>query len=146
MDKTPKKQTFAGFVVFNVLCVCAATVYLLFLRLCMRLGISVCLLKKLFRIYCPGCGGTRAFFSLIHGDIIGSLLCNPIVLLLIIAFCFYEAVGLFGIFAKKALPNILIGIYRRIPFFLAVCTAVFFILRNIFLIFFGIDPLGDILR
>ncbi len=146
MDKTPKKQTFAGFVVFNVLCVCAATVYLLFLRLCMRLGISVCLLKKLFRIYCPGCGGTRAFFSLIHGDIIGSLLCNPIVLLLIIAFCFYEAVGLFGIFAKKALPNILIGINRRIPFFLAVCTAVFFILRNIFLIFFGIDPLGDILR
>lgn len=29
---------------------------------------------------CPGCGGTRALHSLLHGDLIGSLHANPLVL------------------------------------------------------------------
>lgn len=28
---------------------------------------------------CPGCGGTRAMYSLLHGDVLGSLAMNPLV-------------------------------------------------------------------
>lgn len=38
-----------------------------------------CVFRTLTGIYCPGCGGTRAFHLLFHGDIAGSLIYNPIV-------------------------------------------------------------------
>lgn len=38
-----------------------------------------CIFRALTGIYCPGCGGTRAFHLLFRGDIVGSLMHNPIV-------------------------------------------------------------------
>lgn len=40
---------------------------------------------------CPGCGGTRSLFSLLHGDVAGSLAMNPLVVAL------YLALGLVGV-------------------------------------------------
>ena len=34
--------------------------------------------------YCPGCGATRATYSLLHGDIAGSLGANPLVVLALV--------------------------------------------------------------
>lgn len=39
-----------------------------------------CILRYMAGISCPVCGGTRAFYSLIRGDIISSVSYNPIVL------------------------------------------------------------------
>jgi len=39
---------------------------------------------------CPGCGGTRSVYSLLQGDLVGSLAMNPLVLAL------YLALGLIG--------------------------------------------------
>jgi hypothetical protein len=36
-----------------------------------------CFFKSTFGIDCPGCGMTRAFFSLLKGDLMGSLAYNP---------------------------------------------------------------------
>jgi len=41
-----------------------------------------CLLHETTGLYCPGCGGTRAFFALIHGDLVQSLRYNPWTLVL----------------------------------------------------------------
>lgn len=30
--------------------------------------------------FCPGCGSTRAVHELLHGDVVGSLTCHPLVL------------------------------------------------------------------
>ena len=39
-----------------------------------------CSLYSTAKIYCPGCGGTRAFMYLLQGDIIQSLKYHPVVL------------------------------------------------------------------
>lgn len=38
-----------------------------------------CMFRSIFGIYCPGCGGTRAFISLIHGDFISAIYYHPFV-------------------------------------------------------------------
>lgn len=39
-----------------------------------------CMIHQMTGYYCPGCGGTRAVFALLHGKIITSLYYHPIVL------------------------------------------------------------------
>lgn len=41
--------------------------------------LSRCVFNRLTGFYCPGCGGTRAFIYLIHGNIIKSLIYYPFV-------------------------------------------------------------------
>lgn len=38
-----------------------------------------CPLLHLTGWQCPGCGGTRSLYSLLHGDILGSIAMNPLV-------------------------------------------------------------------
>lgn len=38
-----------------------------------------CILHSLTGYYCPGCGGTRAVLSLMHGDLLRSFLYHPFV-------------------------------------------------------------------
>lgn len=39
-----------------------------------------CIILHLFGVQCPGCGGTRAMYSLLHGDVVGSVAMNPLVI------------------------------------------------------------------
>lgn len=43
-----------------------------------------CLMLHVTGLYCPGCGGTRAVYSLATGDVIGALEMNAFVVLLVI--------------------------------------------------------------
>ena len=38
-----------------------------------------CAFRKAFGLYCPGCGGLRAFRHFLHGEFIKSFLCHPAV-------------------------------------------------------------------
>ncbi len=38
-----------------------------------------CILYSVTGLYCPGCGGTRAIFALLHGQILTSFICHPLV-------------------------------------------------------------------
>lgn len=38
-----------------------------------------CIMRSMIGLYCPGCGGSRALFCLLHGQIGKSLYYNPVV-------------------------------------------------------------------
>ncbi len=50
-----------------------------------QLGQMFCLMKRLFHIPCPACGGTRAALGLLHGDFAGALLYNPLAVAVVLA-------------------------------------------------------------
>ena len=41
-------------------------------------GMGICIFKHITGIPCPSCGSTRAVKALLHGDFIGSIVLNPI--------------------------------------------------------------------
>jgi len=44
-----------------------------------HISLPPCVLYKYFGLYCPGCGGTRALISLLHGQFLLSLWYHPLV-------------------------------------------------------------------
>lgn len=109
-----------------------------------------CLFQMITGLYCPGCGGTRAALSLLHGQILRSLLYNPIPACLLFggAWC----VGAVLLERKRGgrkkgeghgneesgevfLPRPI----RQYLWILLAVTAVSFLLKNLLLIGFGID-------
>jgi hypothetical protein len=42
------------------------------------ISFTTCILKRVTGIPCPFCGGTRAAWALLHGDIIGAVVMNPL--------------------------------------------------------------------
>lgn len=47
---------------------------------------NACLFWRIFHIYCPGCGGTRAVRALLEGDFFRSLWYHPLVLYTVVLF------------------------------------------------------------
>ena len=98
-----------------------------------------CLMHDVLHLYCPLCGGTRAFLSCLHFDLVGALWYNPAVMLAALVFIVLDI---------RALVLLLRGSDRTLfPYWLlpaAICYfAVFTALRNA-LAFFGVDPVGDV--
>ncbi|MBR6708326.1 MAG: DUF2752 domain-containing protein [Clostridia bacterium] len=99
-----------------------------------------CVMSRVLHLYCPGCGGTRAVGALLRGDILTSLRCHPVVLW-ICMICVVQFVRMLTALLRRdpdraAFPNwcwigmivLLIGV---------------FVVRNLLMICFGYDYLGD---
>ena len=48
-----------------------------------------CILHHFTGLYCPGCGGTRAFIALTHGQFLKSLYYHPLVLYTVVCLTWY---------------------------------------------------------
>lgn len=66
-----------------------------------------CVLLHLTGLQCPGCGGTRALYSLLHGDVLGSLQLNP----LVIAGYLAVMLGVSGVFLERSRPRLARWLY-----------------------------------
>lgn len=102
-----------------------------------------CGLVYLFHIYCPGCGGTRALFAMLHGHFLKSLYYNPAVVLGAALILYYEVAVIVTLIKNNGKTyyyrkSTLVYIYLVIVFGYA-------IVRDILLFVPGIDMLGDIL-
>ena len=99
-----------------------------------------CLMHRFF-IYCPLCGGTRAVAALIRLDPVAAWNYNALVVILAIIVLGLDVWAWVRYFQKKE-PLIILPKWSWIAF----CTVLvaYFILRNALMIFFGIDPTGDL--
>lgn len=116
-----------------IFAIAGAALYLYVIPL---LGIdNVCTFYAVTGLYCPGCGGTRAMYSLLHGKIIKSLYFHPIVLYSLVMYggfmvshtleklrvprikgwkfhTWYIYVGLFLLISNWILKNVLLVLYH----------------------------------
>ncbi len=99
-----------------------------------------CLMHRFF-IYCPLCGGTRAVAALIRLDPVAAWNYNALVVILAVIALGLDVWAWVRYFQKKE-PLIILPKWSWIAF----CTVLvaYFILRNALMIFFGIDPTGDL--
>lgn len=101
-------------------------------------GYYDCFLNDVLHLYCPLCGGTRAFLSLLRLDLAAALRYNPGVLLAVLPALALEIRALWLLFAKK--EGQLYPRYARRA--TAVYLVAYALLRNTAL-FFGADLLRD---
>ena len=99
-----------------------------------------CYFKVYFHLYCPGCGGTRAVKALLKLNIMRSLYYNPMVVVLITVELLFL---ISNIFKKIEKTNRFIMSSRKIRVYVLASWVIYFLIRNILLIIFGIDMLGD---
>lgn len=101
-----------------------------------------CLAVRLFRFYCPACGGTRATLALLRGELLPSLSYNPAIFVGAVVGLYLEiAYGLALVTGNlRHAERAKTGLILLFPLALALV----FLVRN-GLLLLGIDTLGDIL-
>ena len=98
-----------------------------------------CFFALITHLYCPGCGCTRALGALLRLDVAASLAYNPTALLVIGLIVYYEIAFLLAARGKTQRVS-------TAPLFVGCAVFVgYAVFRNILLVRFGIDPLGDLL-
>ncbi len=131
-----KKKRLEYFILVHIIIALSVLCFFLGTNLLSALDLASCSFYETTHLYCPGCGGTRAVSSLLKFDIISSLKYNaivPIGFLLVLA---YDIKIL-----KSILKNDMsfFDNHKYMPVLIYVIfLAVYFILRNVFLIL-GID-------
>lgn len=139
MNRKAAKQ----FLLMHIIAVAAVLLLPLYTKLTdyLSFGITKCLLHDVFYLYCPLCGGTRAVMALLRLNVAEAFRCNAfVVLCLPIALFFY----------LRAWWRLRRGEEKlwQVPAWLWITVVsvmiLYGILRNVLMIGFGIDPLGDL--
>ena len=99
-----------------------------------------CLMHRFF-IYCPLCGGTRAIAALTRFQFLEAWNYNALVVLLSVVVLGLDVWAWIRYLQKKE-PLIILPRWSWITACVLLIT--YFILRNVLMIFFGIDPTGDL--
>lgn len=105
--------------------------------------IVYCVMHDVLHLYCPFCGGTRVLLSLLRLDIATAFVANPVIFVLALLFLFLDLVMLLRLIRRDTDP------FRLPRLLLPSALAVLFgyaVVRNVLLICFQIDPLGDLVH
>lgn len=99
-----------------------------------------CFFQSVFKIYCPGCGGSRSLSSLFQFDLISSFILYPPILISIIVLLYYDIRYLLSFFLKLKASKY--WCFLLIP----ISIILTFLIRNLLLLCFGIDTVGDFIK
>ena len=100
-----------------------------------------CIVHNRLFLYCPVCGGTRAVEALLRLDLLGAFRLNAFVTVCILAVLVIDALAWIRFFQKRS------PYFRINPWFwviMAVSLVGYTVLRNLFMVVWGIDPTGDL--
>ena len=100
----------------------------------------ICLPSQVFGFYCPFCGCTRSFYSLLFGDILSAFRYNPVFPFFFVYFILKELQALYAIIKNEPSRFNMRGLKAFFILFV-----VFFAVRNALFIF-GVDITGDFLK
>jgi hypothetical protein len=130
------------FLTLHVAALLAALFMPLYIKVANWLGgvFGGCLMHRFF-IYCPLCGGTRAVAQLTRFHFVEAWNYNALVVILCAVVLGLDVWAWVRYFQKKE-PLIILPQWSWIT--ACVLLVVYFILRNVLMIFFGIDPTGDL--
>lgn len=131
------------YLLLNLLLLAGALIYPLYYYFVFHseTPLSHCLLKEWFGIYCPLCGGTRCVYELLHFRFLSALRYNAYVVFMAFLFLIWDVWALVRFLrAGDNFPKI----PKWVFFALAGLLLLFFIGRNVLLLGYGIDPIGDL--
>ncbi len=145
MQEDYYKRLKSDFIIVNIVAG-AAVLLISAVIMLQRYGIMVgipCGMHEILHIYCPGCGGTRAFFALMHGDVFQSIYYNPAVFLGALLVLYYEST----VFLTLVKKNGKIYFYRKtgLVYAFLFIFLTYAIVRDYLLVGMGIDMIGDFL-
>lgn len=101
-----------------------------------------CFFKVFLHMYCPGCGGTRAVDSFLHGHFVQSFLYHPVIVYVFVMFLFYFIPATYTFLLKRD-GKLHYKFHMASLWGLLGIIVIHFIARNILLLCFGIDYLHD---
>lgn len=87
MEKPKKDWTYASVLIGTLIIICLVICYIIYISKFVK--IPQCSFYKTFGLYCPGCGATRAVYSLYAGKILQSVYYNPLIMYLVIVDLWY---------------------------------------------------------
>lgn len=100
MEKNKKDWTYICILIGTLIIVFSVIFYITYISKIIK--IPECIVYKTYGIYCPGCGATRAVYSLYAGQILQSAYYNPLILYLVIVdFWYLITEGIAKIFNKE---------------------------------------------
>ena len=138
MSKTVKKRL----LFFILLNISVLSVSLFYNLLFSKDLIGYCAFLSVFKIYCPGCGGSRSLNALLNFDIIKSFIYYPPIPITSFILL-YTDITLFISIVRKT--EKIKGLSYRIFLIIPIAIILNFVVRNILLLC-GIDLLGNVLN
>ena len=132
-------------IILNLSLISFAIIYTVYFTLTEGTDAEIgCFVREKFHIYCPGCGGSRGLREFLKFNFISSFILFPPIDISAILVLFYDARLSLSLIKKDTSYT---DNYRFYPFLLIpVSLLLNFIVRNVLLIFFKIDYIGDIMR
>ena len=141
-----RKKLLLFFIISNATLLIVSLLYAHVTAIAMESGVEAvrCVFKHNIKLYCPGCGGSRSLVYLLRFDLIRSFIYYPAlpVTALLILDADIRAVISFVKNSPKAILGFRTGALISIPSIIILN----FVVRNIFLVCFGIDMIGDIIN
>ena len=143
MDPVENKKALRKMIVFHAVAAVGILLFPLYVWLSKRVQLPFpdCVLHDWLLIYCPLCGGTRAIGALLRLDVLAALRYNAYAVFLAITVLIYDALAWIRLFRGE---KKLLRISRRAWLIYVGLLLGYWILRNVLLIGFGVDPLGDL--
>lgn len=119
-----KKKKIVKYITINIL---------IFVVICLlyKYNKKICLVYNIFKIPCPGCGLTRAIFTLAKGDIKESIKYNIIAIPLIIFYVLYNLIYILDIIQNKNRLDKWINKYKKILIFVTIIITIISEIKNI---------------
>ena len=130
-------------IILNAIVLFSVIAFVILTDIAIKHNFGECLLLKIFHIYCPGCGGTRSLRALLRFDIVSSFRLNAILPLGVALYIYYNLRYIIALI-KKDETYFDKETYRLIKYY-AFFVLAYFIVRNILLLAFKIDLIGEII-